>query len=530
MSRARAYLAGELRDVCGLDGRSTFLWPRWILLRALAVLFIVIFAGIMAEGQALIGPKGIAPLGTYFPVVAKYSANPVEMLIRAPTLFWFGDGSAMIGALEWCGMGAAVALLLGVWPRVTLFACWLFLLSFVASWQAFSSTIIDEVMLETSLLAVAFAPSGFFPGLGAKSPPRAIAVFTMRWLLFRMMFESGIMKIVLGDPHWRNFTATELMYETSPFPTIIGYWVHQLPHGFHVGEVAFTYVAEILAPLAAIFCGRRGRWVAFLCWVAFQMGIQLTSNFGWLNSASMALGVVLLDDQMLVSAARAFRLSALARYLDSKVTRPVLGAIGAWRLYGLRALLGTHFLLTLYVFAVVLLGRSLKDLPQLTSRPVEYLFGGLRSANVYYPYAYFFSTKKFEVEFEGSNDGGRTWRTYPFKFKAQQTDRICPFIAPWYARFEATIEIATFNVPRSRLMPKIAVQLINRNPDVLNLFDGDPFPDAPARMVRMPVYEFSFTDKETHDRTGLFWEKKLAGYYLPMVYVNDENRIVEATE
>lgn len=49
-------------------------------------------------------------------------------------------------------------------------------------------------------------------------------------------------------------------------------------------------------------------------------------------------------------------------------------------------------------------------------------------------------------------------------------------------------------------------------------------------MIRMPVYELRFEDLDTHRRTGRFWTKRFAGDYLPMVYVNDEDRIVEAKQ
>lgn len=521
------YAARQLQEFCSLKGDATYIWPRWILLRGLGALYLVIFWGVVAESQALIGPKGIAPLPTFFEAVEKVSTGPVEMLLRAPTLFWFGTGSGMIAALGWCGVAAAALLLFNVWPRMALFGCWLIHLSFVASWQAFSSTIVDEVMIETALLSIAFAPAGVWPGLGGQSPPRRIAVFTMRWLLFRMMFESGIMKILLGDPHWRNFTATELMYDTSPFPTVVGYYMRMLPHYAHVGEVAFTYVAELVAPLLAVFGGRWGRWAAFGIWVAFQAGIQASASFGWLNTGAAALGIVLLDDQMLASAANALRLGSLRRVFAGAWAHAPRPAAPLAR-YGLRVLLGAHFLVTLYYSVIVLGGFKLKDIPYFESRPVEYLVAGFRSVNVYYPYAYFFATSKYEVEFMGSNDGGSTWRTYEYKYKPQQPDRICGFIAPRYARFEATLQIAVFNVPKSRLFPKVAAQLIECNPDVVGLFKANPFPDKPPTMIRMPVYELQFEDLGAHRRTGLFWKKKFAGDYLPMVYVNDEGRIVEA--
>ena len=41
----------------------------------------------------------------------------------------------------------------------------------LAFYTIFSSTVIDQLMLEVALLCIPFAPRGFRPGLGADSPP-----------------------------------------------------------------------------------------------------------------------------------------------------------------------------------------------------------------------------------------------------------------------------------------------------------------------------------------------------------------------
>ena len=51
----------QLREFSGLSN-ATCLWPRWLVLRAVGVVFLYVFAGILREGQALVGPRGIAPL------------------------------------------------------------------------------------------------------------------------------------------------------------------------------------------------------------------------------------------------------------------------------------------------------------------------------------------------------------------------------------------------------------------------------------------------------------------------------------
>ena len=59
---AVAQLWRQIKDFSGYGGEATYLWPRWILLRAVGVIFIIIFSGIINESAALIGPHGLVPL------------------------------------------------------------------------------------------------------------------------------------------------------------------------------------------------------------------------------------------------------------------------------------------------------------------------------------------------------------------------------------------------------------------------------------------------------------------------------------
>ena len=509
---------GRLKDFFGLAGGATYLWPRWVLLRCVGLVYILVFSGIIVEGRALIGPDGIAPVSDYFQTLRGLFPEPLERLLRSPSLLWFGTGYPAIAALEWCGLAAAAALVLNLWPRMALFACWLILLSFVSAWGIFSSSIVDMLMLETALLCIPFAPAGLRPGLGAASPPRPVAVFAMRLLLCRIMLEAGIIKVTIGDPHWRDFTAMEVMYETSPLPTFLGYLDHQLPHAYHVLEIALTFTAEIVGPVLAVLGGRPWRWFALAAWVAFQSGIQLTTSFGWLNTAAIALGVLLLDDQMLASAAQRLRLPRLARAIAAPAGRQAHAAWAGWRLHGLRALVCAHTFLAMYFFAAAAAGRTLTGIPDAASHPVDFLFRDFQSSNAYIPYISF-PLAKYEVEFQGSDDGGMTWRSFEFRYKPQHEDRICRHVAPWFDRFEAGLQLAV-NVPQTTVIPRVAALLILRNRDVMALFKGDPFAERPPTIVRMPVYRFRFTDLATYRGTGRFWRKEYIGDYAQPIYLN----------
>lgn len=515
----------ELREFCALGGDATFLWPRWIILRAVGLVYVIMFCSTIAESQALLGPEGIAPVRNVFAALAKQYPNPVEAFLRAPSLFWFSTSTGMINALEWLGLAAAVALTLNVWPRLALFACWLLFLSFAVSGPFFSVTAPDTLMLETALLCLLLVPPGVRPGVGTSAAPRPIAVFALRLMLLRIMVEAGLSKFVYGSPEWRNLTAMDVMYETAPFPTVLAYWDHQLPHIFHVLEIALTFVAEIIAPVLAIFGGRRWRWFAFAVWVVFQAGIELTNNFGWLQPASIALGIILLDDQMLASAARRLRLRAPGDFLAARVAVVSTRALQPWAKWTLRGAVAGQFLLALYFYMVAPKRIPIERVPAAISQPIMLFFGGFHCANNF-PLFGTIETARYEVEFIGSNDGGETWRSYDSRYQAQRTNRMGPFIAPWYPRLDALLEnkLTTSNDPT--LYQTVAAHLLQRDPAILRIFRNDPFADRPATMIRMTTYRLAFTDAKTFRATGDYWRKEYQGDYAPMLMLNEHGEIV----
>jgi len=513
------------REFCAIEATGTTLWPRWLVLRAIGLVYVIIFAGIIDEGNALVGPHGIYPIAEFCATLRGLFPDVLERFLRAPSAFWINSDPVTITVFAWSGMAAACALVLNLWPRLALFVCWATFLSFVATWQVFSSSIDDQLMLETALLFIAFAPAGFRPGLGADSPPRPIALFAVRWFLFRLMLGSGLIKLVVPDPHWRDLTPMSVMYETSPLPTILGYWDHHMPYAYHLFEIALTFFAEIIAPVIAVFGGRRARWWAFFSWTAFQAGIQLTTSFGWLNTAAIGLGVLLLDDQMLAAAAQRLKLTRLAVLLASPPVAPVAPRITPLSRYGLRVLLGAHIGLTLYFTGVLFARVPRPQVPKFRTDPLSYVFREFKSANAYAPYGEF-PEAKYEIEFQGSNDGGRTWRAYEFKHKPQRPDRICRFVAPWFPRFEATLQL-TVNIPHASIMARTATRLLRRDAEVTRLFERDPFPDRPPEVIRLPVYRFAFTNPTTLHQTGDYWRKTYMTDYGPALVLGADGEITE---
>lgn len=506
------------KEFSGFSGGAGLLWPRWLLLRAIGLVFVLIFFDLLRDAPGLVGSTGVTPVTEFCAKVGALFPSGLERLLRAPSVFWLGTGDGLIQAVAWMGLAAAIGLVLNLCPRVMLALCWGALLSFVATWQGFSPTIIDQLMLEVALLAVPFAPGGLRPGLASGHPPLRMAVFALRWLLLRLMFVSGAIKLLGGDPHWLNFTALDVMYETSPSPTFLGFVDHQLPHAWHVIELGFTFVAELVAPFVAIVGGRRGRWFAFVCWTVFQLGIQLTGNFGWLNTAAIALGLLLLDDEMIRSVLRRWR-REVAAPVATGTTVPV-----RWPRVrvAVSVLLALHVAVTIHATWQVARGRAIPPAPAWRDYPVDYLLRDFRSANGYVPFANF-PVEKAEIEFLGTNDRGVTWRPYPFRCKPQEETRISPFLAPRFARFDASLQLALAQNPF--IVPRVAEQLLRQNPAVRRLFADDPFPDAAPQAIRMAVSRYRFNDWATWRQTGKFWRKEYAGDLAPALILDPDGTI-----
>ncbi len=276
------------------EGPRTHLLPRWIFLRALGLIYFSAFYSLIFQIKGLIGPHGILPAPDYLADVT--NAYPgLERFWFAPTLFWFGSGNHALMLVSWLGLLASVAVILNLLPRGALAICLVCFLSFVAAAQDFSGYQSDGMLMEAGFISLFFAPGGLRPGLGAAHAPSRLSLFLLRWEWFRIYFESGVVKLTSGDYSWRHLTAMDDYYQNGPLPTWIGWYVQQLPHGFHAATAFMTLAAE-LALVWMLFLPRRFRIICFFILTPFQMGIILTANYTFLNYLVLVLGFLLLDD------------------------------------------------------------------------------------------------------------------------------------------------------------------------------------------------------------------------------------------
>ena len=516
--------------------------PRWLFLRALGLIYFSAFYSLAFQIQGLIGPQGILPAREFLESAAKQLG--AARFWYVPSLLWFSSSSHALTALSYVGMFAAILLVCNIWPRGALGVCFACFISFVSAAGDFSGYQSDGMLLEAGFLSLFFAPPDVRPGLAANRAPVRMAWLLLLWEWLRIYFESGVAKIMSGDPEWRSFTAMDEYYQNGPLPTWIGWYVQHLPHWFHAASAFFTLALELVLIWAAIL-PRKIRIALFFVVTPWQIGIILTANYTFLNYLVLLLAVLLLDDRFLAyflpARWRPQNLSPIAATVKSAGSPSTVDSssmlfatpspgeplpaeaasapASVWQklrvaLTPVRIAVTAVFLGWMCYSTAVPMIWMVTPLPLPTS-PVAVL-EPFRIANRYGLFAVM-TRGRYEIEFQGSNDG-QTWVAYRFRYKPQDVDKAPRIYAPYQPRFDWNLWFASLGGWRDNpLVLRTERRLLSNDPDVLSLFAANPFPNSPPRQVRAVLWQYWFTSLEEKRASGAWWRRQLLGLYAPAI-------------
>jgi predicted DCC family thiol-disulfide oxidoreductase YuxK len=381
IARHRSFCFWATRALWGIPIEvETFGIASWLFLRTLGAVYLLAFASFATQAAGLIGSHGISPVGEYLQSLREYYG---AVYWQVPTVFWLNAGDGMVKAVGIGGICLSVLLLLGVRWRILRAVLFVLYLSLVTAGQEFMGYQWDALLLEAGFLAI----------LSGSSP---IILWLYRWLLFRLIFLSGVVKLASGDPSWRHFTALPVHYETQPLPTPLAWYMYQLPAWFQRGSVGFVFFVELVVPFL-IFAPRRVRFFAAWAIVVLQVLILMTGNYAFFNVLTIAFCLFLVDD--------AFFRRVLPKLVIGLVpSAPIDGKSGVW----IRPICGAFAALALFVggFQVARtfgLHWSVADAAIRSVSPFEII-------NSYGLFAVMTTTRP-EIVIEGSNDGVN-WQAY----------------------------------------------------------------------------------------------------------------------
>lgn len=458
-----------------------------LVLAGIGICYLIAFVSLGVQIRGLIGSDGIMPANSLL-TAAKAQLGGARFLLF-PSIAWLSSSDWALSAYCWLGGLASLGLVLGMAAGPCAFFCWFLYLSLSCIGSDFMSFQWDALLLEAGLLACFLAP------WRKNAAPSRGALWLMRLLLFKLMLQSGLVKIFSGDPSWRNLTALTYHYWTQPLPTPLAWYAERLPLWAHKVTCLFVFCIELVAPMLILF-PRRARAAGAAAIAALMLGIAATGNYGFFNLLTIILCLSCLDD----------------RFFPPGEQRPPRSAAPKARTWSIAVLsvifLTTGFFETLSIAGVV---------PPVPVRALISAVSPLRSFNSYGLFAVM-TRSRSEIAIEVSSDG-REWLEWPFLYKPGAPHHAPPFVAPHLPRLDWQCWFAALGeTSDSPWFGNLIFRLLEGSPSVTRLLGPSPLGGAPPLNARAIRYETTFSSRGSKD----WWTRERRGLFFPVVSLKRE--------
>ncbi len=495
----------------------------WGLLpRFVGLLYVIAFSSLIPQLEVAIGSRGIVPIAGRLDAIRRDFPG-MRRFLQYPTLFWLNSSDRAIRLIPWLGTLCGLCIMYGgplsPWA---LGLAWLLWLSIEPAGLIFPW---DTMLQEVGFLALFLPTHAALPVWQASELPSPTIAFMFQWLVIRLMLGFGKLKFI-------GTTKSDRLYMRGffvwiPLPSPLAWYIHHAPRWLLQSLLLFMFVAEVIAPLLGLFAGPT-REISFLLLAGLMVGIQATGNWGFFNIGYLLLCFSLLDTN--------------ASIFDW-AHEPWRSSFWHWPQLGVNALMLMIFSTSLIylVGADSWIGRTFMHLDldrwvwnRAWARALlRYLrvISPLRVINgygVFHPHAD--PPVRVVPIFEGSNDGGATWRAYRYKYLPTRPGDRLPFVAPHHPRFDIAAYyagLAGFDASfygaylgdgtpytswtRSSSVDRSAQHLLDNDPLVLREFAENPFPDAPPSLIRVAAVAMSPTSIANQRATGDWWNVRRLG-------------------
>lgn len=520
-SRAERAGDGSLPVVCQVENiaknAESCALCRFMVVRGVALVYLIAFLSLFLQIDGLFCQKGILPIAQFMDQTVRSYPPGGFQLNDLPTVFLISSSDSFLKGACIAGMVAALTAAMGFLSGPMLMVCWVLYLSFLSTGADFMSFQWDILLLEAGMLAALWAPFAMAsPPLqntkGADGPPSLIVLWLLRWLLFRLMFMSGICKLMSGDEAWSSLTALAYHYETQPLPTPLAWCCNLLPLWFQQLSCLLMFGIEIFCPFL-IFGSKLSRRIAFGALAGLQVLILLSGNYTFFNLLSIILCFSLLEDSfwkrifpgsLRTSVENAASIANTKWQLAQRImVLPMVAIVG----------LANLCLLVVHTTGGEALPANLRE-----------FVGSVRQLHLVNSYGLFavMTQKRIEIILEGSNDG-KEWLAYEFPFKPGDLHRPPPIVAPMQPRLDWQMWFAALGtVEQNPWFISFVQKILEGDKAVTSLLSKNPFPDKPPRFLRAQSYEYHFTDVKELMSKGTWWKRTYVGKYMPVVTLENQ--------
>ena len=460
---------------------------REILERGVAALYLVAFVSAVNQFPALLGDNGLLP-------ARRFLRHPYAR--KQPTLFRWRYSDRLLRTVAWTGAVLSALIVAGVvqlaptYVFVPVFLIvWFLYLSIVNIGQTFYGFGWESLLCEAGFIVA-------FLGAWDTAPPITI-VFFVRWLVFRLEFGAGMIKM-RGDRSWRDLTALYYHHETQPMPNPLSRTAHLLPKWFHRVEVLGNHFAQLIVPWF-LFFPQPVASVAAAVMILTQLWLVLTGNFAWLNWITIVLAFAGISDPVF-------------SWLFGGAEVGGIGAADVPLWYAVVAVAAT-------VFLVVLSWPPLKNLFS-RRQLMNASFNRWHLVNAYGAFGSV-TKERYEVVVEGTTDDPSDpearWLEYAFTGKPGDVHRIPRQFAPYHLRLDWLMWFLALGSRDSPWFEVLLLRLLEADRPTLKLLRHDPFGGEPPRAIRARMFLYRFSTHAEKRETGDVWVRSEVGDLVPPV-------------
>nr|XP_027204940.1 lipase maturation factor 2-like [Dermatophagoides pteronyssinus] len=278
----------------------------------ISAIYLFAFVSFYMQIRGLYGNKGVLPL-RYFAVkyVDSNENASLDSINRAvPSLVWYlasTQGFSLTSSLELISIAGSLISFIQLLSNsfrtpIIYFLLFILYYSCVNVGQTFLYFQWDAFLLETGALTVLVSirctEYGSRSFLNRFRPYPPLVLWTVRWLLFKFMLSSGIVKFTSRCPLWWSLRSLDVHFESQPLPTPFAWYAHQIPQNWLHLAVVIHFVIEIAVPFMFFTPFRTLKLLSFYTQIFLQIMIALTGNYNFFNLLTMVLCLTLLDDDM----------------------------------------------------------------------------------------------------------------------------------------------------------------------------------------------------------------------------------------
>jgi len=484
---------------------DTYWLTRFVMLRWFGLVYLVAFYVAARQLVPLIGANGLTPAPLFFHQVSDALGGDWNGFTTLPTIFWINCSDTWLQVVPWIGVVLSCILIAGYANAPMLALMWILYMSIVNAGQTWYGYGWEIQMQETGFLAIFLCPL-LDPRPFPRRPPLMPVIFLFRWLIFRIMLGSALIKL-RGDSCWRDLTALYYHFETQPIPNPFSRYFHFLPHPLLQFGVIWTFIVELVSPWF-IFWPRWGRYIAAGIIISFQLTLIVSGNLSFFNWLTILPALACYDDRFWSWILPAPLVAWASRAREN--ARPSLPmTVVAWAVALLVGVLSIKPVLNLIA-------------PPLEGQAMNASYDPLHLVNTYGAFGTV-GRERTAIIFEGTDSDdpatATDWKEYPFVALPWDPKRAPPFIAPYQPHLDWQLWFAAMASPQEYPWTlNLVWKLLHNDPATLGLFAGNPFPDHPPRYIRAILYIYHFAPPGNPDH--VYWTRQEVGPWLPPLSVD----------